>query len=323
MESTVNPHDEVYHELLRDIIENGEDTMDRTGTGTRSVFGRQLRFDLSKGFPAITTKQLAWKAIVGELLWFLEGSEDNKRLAELTHGDASKRTIWTPNANEPGKEGSPNRWLDNPNRQGDDHLGRVYGVQWRRWERVKFASNEYFDSVDHSDGSVTYFNAKVNVKRTDQVTNIVNSLKNNPKDRRMILTAFNVGELDEMALPPCHMMAQFHVSERKKALNCQVYIRSNDMFLGAPFNIASYALLTHMLANVVGLSVGELIITIGDAHIYTNHFDQVNEQLSRTPFVAPYLRIKNFKTSIDDFSMDDFELIGYQSHEPIKAPMAV
>lgn len=294
--------------------------MDRTGTGTRSVFGRQMRFDLRKGFPAITTKKLAWKSVVGELLWFLEGSDDNKRLAYLTHGDESKRTIWTPNANEEGKPGSPNRWLTNPNRKGTDHLGRVYGVQWRNWERAKVEGSG--DWLSHSDGSTTYFEAKVNVKHIDQIANIINSLKNNPKDRRMILTAFNVGELDEMALPPCHMFAQFHTTNSGR-LNCQVYIRSNDMFLGAPFNIASYALLVHMLANVTGKDVGELIVTIGDAHVYLNHIEQVREQLRRNPYPSPTLTISPGEKAIDGFQLGDFLLTGYQHHAEIKAPMAV
>lgn len=319
MASLLNDFDSEFHWLLNDIMLNGEDDVDRTGVGTRSVFGRQMSFDLSKAFPMITTKLVPWKSVLGELLWFLEGSEDNKRLAELTYGDSTHRTIWTPNANEEGV--NPNKWLVNPNRMGDDHLGRVYGVQWRRWQRVKIERAE--DLVYHDDRSTTYFDAKVNVKSVDQVANVINSLRKNPKDRRMIISALNIGEFDEMALPPCHLFAQFHVSTKAKKLNCQVYIRSNDMFLGAPFNIASYAALTHMLAHVTGYSVGELIITIGDAHIYHDHFDQVKEQLSRASFEPPQLRIKRFVGDIDDFKMDDFELVNYHHHAAIKAKMAV
>jgi thymidylate synthase len=335
MDSLLNPHDAEYHRLLQDIMENGEDSMDRTGTGTRSVFGRQMRFDLRKGFPAITTKKLAWKSVVGELLWFLEGSEDNRRLAEITHGDPSKRTIWTPNANELGLPGSENKWLSNPNRKGEDHLGRVYGVQWRRWQRVKL-TGATTDHISHADGSITYFKTKVNVKEVDQIARIIDSLRNNPKDRRMILTAFNVGELDEMALPPCHMFAQFHVSKKREwigepgigreedveRVNCQVYIRSNDMFLGAPFNIASYALLTHMLAMASWKKPGELIITIGDAHIYHDHFDQVKEQLSRSSFKPPSLQL-SIGLGIDQYTVSDCCLLEYKCHESIKAKMAV
>lgn len=305
-------HDYEYLSLLSDILENGEDAMDRTGTGTRSVFGRQLRFDLRKAFPAITSKKLAWKAVLGELLWFLEGSGDNRRLAEITHGDQTKKTIWTPNA-------EAEYWKDRREFEGD--LGRVYGVQWRGWERIK-VTRAKTEAVDHADGSTTIFEAKINVKTVDQIANIIETIKKDPKSRRMVLSAFNVGELDEMALPPCHMFAQFHVNG-KNELSCQVYIRSNDMFLGSPFNIASYAALTHMIAMVTGKSVGDLIITIGDAHIYLDHIEQVKEQLGRAPFASPQLRIKRFVDDIDDFKMEDFELIGYESHEAIKAKMAV
>lgn len=305
-------HDFEYTNLLVDILENGEDAMDRTGTGTRSVFGRQMRFDLRKAFPALTTKKLAWKAVLGELLWFLEGSRDNNRLAELTHGDRSKKTIWTPNAEAP-------YWKDKAAFEGD--LGRVYGVQWRDWTKVTL-KDERAEIVRHLDGSTTFLNASVHVGSIDQVANIINEIKTNPKSRRMVLTAYNVGELDQMALPPCHMFAQFHVNG-KDELSCQVYIRSNDMFLGAPFNIASYAALVHMMAHVTGKGVGDLIITIGDAHIYSDHMDQVKEQIARKPFNSPQLQITRQVESIDDFKMTDFELVGYQSHESIKAKMAV
>ena len=302
-----------YLDLLRDVLENGEDAIDRTGTGTRSLFGRQMRFDLSEAFPAITTKTLAWRAVKGELLWFLEGSGSNERLAEITTGNRDARTIWTDNAEAP-------YWKPKAAYAGD--LGRVYGVQWRKWQSTEHltAPNE---AEMHDDGSVSMWGANLLVKEIDQIARIVESLRTNPKDRRMILTAFNVGELDQMALPPCHMFAQFHVNMKTNKLNSQVYIRSNDLGLGAPFNIASYALLQHMLAQVSGRDVGELIITIGDAHIYSNHFDQVKEQLSRTPFAPPQLKINPEIKEIDDFKMDDFALVGYKNHPAIKAPMAV
>lgn len=312
--------EEQYLQLLRDVLENGEDRNDeRTGVGTRSVFGRQIRCDLSKGFPAITTKKLFWKPMLAELLWFLEGSGDERRLAEIQHGDRNKRTdhgvlvptIWTANANA-------DYWL--PKAKFDGDVGRIYGVQWRRWASYDVERAE--DVITHEQGSHTFLGAKVKYREIDQIKNIVNKLKTNPGDRRMVLTAFNVGELDQMALPPCHMFAQFHCSPKGR-LSCQVYIRSNDLFLGLPFNIASYALLTHMLAQVTGKTVGDLIITIGDAHIYLNHMDQVQEQLARTPFSSPSLEMNPNVLDIDEFKMEDFTLVGYECHPPIKAPMAV
>lgn len=304
-------HDSTYTDILIDILENGEDAMDRTGTGTRSVFGRQMRFDLRKAFPALTTKKLAWKAVLGELLWFLEGSGSNPRLATITHGDKDKKTIWTPNA-------EADYWTPKAKYPGD--LGRVYGVQWRSWK--KLTVKNHLSEIDHLDSSTTYLGASVLEQHIDQVALIIEEIKTNPKSRRMVLTAYNVAELDQMALPPCHMFAQFHVNG-KDQLSCQVYIRSNDMFLGAPFNIASYAALVHMIAHVTGKGVGELIITIGDAHIYSDHMEQVKEQITRKPFASPQLAIKRQVESIGDFKMTDFELVGYQSHESIKAKMAV
>jgi thymidylate synthase len=316
-------HDSAFNAALQQILDEGEHAIDRTGTGTISLFGLQMVFPLWKAFPAITTKKLAWKSVIGELLWFLEGSEDNERLAEITFGDATKRTIWTPNAIEDGNEGSPNAWLTNPYRQYVGHLGRVYGVQWRRWRSTVLRSYRIEDVVEHEDNSKTYLKAKVHEREIDQIAILVDKIKNNPKDRRMILTAYNVGELDQMALPPCHMFAQFHVNVQTNRLSCQVYMRSNDMFLGAPFNIASYAALTHMLAQVTGREVGTLTMTIGDAHIYSDHVEQVKEQLSRTPFNSPQLELNKAVQSIDDFKMDDFKLVGYQHHETIKAKMSV
>lgn len=305
-------HDWEYTRLLEDILANGEDAMDRTGTGTRSVFGRQMRFDLRKAFPALTTKKLAWNAVISELVWFLEGSGSNPRLATITHGDKDKKTIWTPNA-EAGY------WTPKAKYPGD--LGRVYGVQWRKWKKTTIKDEGSY-VVEHLAGGETLLDAKVLIQEIDQVANIINEIKTNPKSRRMVLTAYNVGELDQMALPPCHMFAQFHVNSRDE-LSCQVYIRSNDMFLGAPFNIASYAALVHMMAHVTDKGVGDLIITIGDAHIYSDHMDQVKEQIARQPFASPQLKIKRQVESIDDFKKEDFELVGYQSHESIKAKMAV
>ena len=273
-----------YHDLLEDILNNGEVKDDRTGVGTISVFGRQLRFDLSKGFPAITTKKLAWKSVVSELLWFIEGTGDERRLAEILYGsrDTERSTIWTGNAQAA-------YWV--PKAKYDGDLGRVYGVQWRDWRGV------------------------------DQLTNLIEGIKKDPNGRRHILTAWNVDELDQMALPPCHVLAQFYVSNGK--LSCHMYQRSVDVFLGLPFNIASYALLTHMIAQVCDLKVGELIISTGDTHIYSNHVEQVNEQLSREEYPLPALFLNPDIKSIDKFSMDDILLFDYQSHGTIKADMAV
>lgn len=276
---------EQYHNLLKDILENGEEKDDRTGVGTYSVFGRQLRFNLQEGFPAITTKKLAWKACAAELLWFIEGSGDERRLAELTHGtrDMSKTTIWTGNAQAP-------YWT--PKAKYDGDLGRVYGVQWRDWAGK------------------------------DQLMTLVDGLKNDPTGRRHILTAWNVAELEQMALPPCHVMSQYYVSKSGK-LSCHMYQRSCDVYLGIPFNIASYALLTHLLAHVCGYEVGELIISTGDTHIYKNHIIQVNEQLTREPYPMPALWLDPNIKRIEDFRMEHIVLNGYQSHSALPAPMAV
>lgn len=301
-----------YHDLLEDILQNGEDKDDRTGVGTISVFGRHLRFDLRRGFPAITTKKLAWKACVGELLWFIEGSGDERRLAELTHGTSEgKVTIWTPNALAP-------YWKPKAKFEGD--LGRVYGVQWRQWRK----SNEY------STYSTTYIDSRTGqpkfkndpTKHVDQLANLIDGLKNDPNGRRHIITAWNPGELDQMALPPCHMMAQFYVNKNKE-LSCHMYQRSVDVFLGLPFNIASYSLFTHMIAHVCGYGVGELVISTGDTHIYKDHIEQVKEQLTREEFPLPTLQLNKDIVNIDKFTMNDIELVNYQSHGPIKAVMAV
>jgi thymidylate synthase len=296
-----------YHDLLQDILDNGEIKDDRTGVGTYSVFGRQLRFDLSEGFPAITTKKLAWKACVGELLWFIEGSSDERRLAEITHGDPEgKVTIWTPNAQAP-------YWKHKAKFEGD--LGRVYGVQWRHW-------NKYNEEMNYGPAHKGGTRLAVDQHEIDQLKNLVDGLKNDPNGRRHILSSWNVSELDQMALPPCHVMSQYYVSKSGK-LSCHMYQRSVDVFLGLPFNIASYALLTHMLAQVCGYTVGELIISTGDTHIYKDHIDQVKEQLSREAFPNPTLWLNSEIKDIDKFTVNDVQLVNYESHGTIKANMAV
>lgn len=293
-----NPHDDTYQNALRTILETGEERPDRTGVGTIGVFGLQMRFDLSQGFPAITTKKLAWRAVVSELLWFIEGSGDERRLAEILHGNryTEKKTIWTDNVTAP-------YWVDKRLQRHAADLGRVYGVQWRRWRKPLVRIN------------------KVVLQNHDQLLELINGIKMDPYSRRHIITAWNPGELDLMALPPCHMMAQFHVSNGR--LSCQMYQRSADFFLGVPFNIASYALFTHMIAQVCNLEVGDLIITFGDAHIYKNHINQVKEQLSRTPFPMPTLKLNSEIETITDFDMNDINLVDYTSHGAIVAPMAV
>tara|TARA_B110000503_G_scaffold58680_1_gene93875 strand:- start:8517 stop:9386 length:870 start_codon:yes stop_codon:yes gene_type:complete len=286
-----------YHRLLRIILEQGIDVADRTGTGTRSIFGHQMRFNLEEGFPAVTTKRLAWKSVVAELLWMLEGSTDERRLAELTYGKTreeltDKTTIWTANADVQGVA------LGYQNHDFYKELGPVYGSQWRDFGGV------------------------------DQIAWIMDEIAGNPNSRRIILSAWNPEELDEMALPPCHVMAQFRVYNGK--LSCQMYQRSADVFLGVPFNIASYALLTHIIARETKLKVGELIHTIGDAHIYADHFDQVEEQLSRTEYPLPMLEIEDgFDVNdifYDGFELDEinkFKLTNYLHHDTIKAKMSV
>jgi thymidylate synthase len=279
-----------YHDLCVKILTTGELSNDRTNTGTYRIFGTNLRFDLSQGFPAVTTKKLAWKAVVSELLWFIEGSGDERRLREILHGDrnSTKPTIWTPNA-------EADYWKPKAMFEGD--LGKIYGVQWRSWgPRLG--------------------------EKIDQLSLLIDGLKKDPTGRRHILTAWNPGELDQMALPPCHVMCQFFVSNDKK-LSCHMYQRSVDVFLGLPFNIASYALLTHMMAQVCEYTVGELIISTGDTHIYSDHVEQVKEQLRRPMYPEPILKLNTTIKDIEKFTMADIELVGYQSHDAIKAKMAV
>ena len=287
-----------YLDLLQDILDNGETKDDRTGVGTISVFGRSIRFDLRRGFPAVTTKKLAWRACKGELLWFIEGSGDERRLAEITHGETGGVTIWTPNAYAP-------YWRDKAKFHGD--LGRVYGVQWRSWLTGR---KRWTSSSEHEPDSV------------DQLANLIEGLKRDPNGRRHILNAWNVGELEQMALPPCHVMSQFYVNKNKE-LSCHMYQRSVDVFLGLPFNIASYALLTHLIAQCCDLTVGELIISTGDTHIYQTHLEQVREQLTREPLSLPKLNLNPDIKDIDKFTMDDIQLENYKSFDSIKAKMAV
>lgn len=261
-----------YLNLLNTVLENGATKSDRTGTGTVSVFGHQMRFNLSQGFPLVTTKKCHLKSIIHELLWFLKGSTNIAYLNE------NKVTIWDEWANENGE------------------LGPVYGKQWRSWET--------------KDG-----------RTVDQISEVINSIKTNPDSRRHIVSAWNVGEIDKMALPPCHTLFQFYVAEGK--LSCQLYQRSADIFLGVPFNIASYALLTMMIAQVTNLKTGDFVHTIGDAHLYSNHFEQAQEQISRTPFPSPKMILNPTIKDIFEFTYDDFKLVDYQCHPSIKAPIAV
>jgi thymidylate synthase len=277
-----------YLELCERILETGTLSKDRTGVGTLSLFGEQLRFDLRNGFPAITTKKLAWRSVVAELIWFIEGSCDERRLAEIQFGtrDKSKKTIWSANA-------TADYWIPRARFEGD--LGRVYGVQWRHWKAP--------------------FN-----QTTDQLEELIKGLKTDPNSRRHIISAWNPGELHLMALPPCHAFMQFYL--RNNTLSCQMYQRSADVFLGVPFNIASYALLTHLVAREIGANVGELILTFGDVHIYSNHNDAVEEQLTRKPYDFPSLDITNVN-SLYSVTVDDCKLVDYNCHPTIKADMAV
>ncbi|NOQ90404.1 MAG: thymidylate synthase [Gammaproteobacteria bacterium] len=261
-----------YLDLMSHVRDNGTKKEDRTGTGTVSVFGHQMRFDLSEGFPMVTTKKCHLKSIVHELLWFLSGDTNIKYLQE------NGVRIW-------------NEWADE-----DGNLGPVYGYQWRNWPAV-------------------------NGQHVDQISQIIDQIKNNPDSRRIIVSAWNVGEIENMALPPCHMMFQFYVADGK--LSCQLYQRSADIFLGVPFNISSYALLTMMVAQVCDLAPGDFVHTLGDAHLYSNHLEQVEEQLSRKPFPLPVMKINPAVKSIFDFKFEDFELVGYEAHPHIKAVVAV
>ena len=261
-----------YIDLLKHVIDNGVEKSDRTGTGTISVFGYQSRFDLSEGFPVLTTKKLHLRSIIHELLWFLTGDTNIKYLQE------NGVRIW-------------NEWADE-----NGNLGPVYGYQWRSWPTP--------------DG-----------RHIDQISQVVESLKKNPDSRRHLVSAWNVGQIDQMQLPPCHILFQFYVADGK--LSCQLYQRSADIFLGVPFNIASYALLTLMMAQVCGLKPGDFVHTLGDAHIYLNHLEQVKLQLTREPYPLPQMKINPEVKNIFDFKYEDFELVGYQSHPHIPGVVAV
>jgi len=261
-----------YLELLNHVLSNGITRDDRTKTGTKSVFGYQMRFDLNQGFPVLTTKKLHLRSIIYELLWFLKGETNVKYLND------NKVTIWDEWASPTGE------------------LGPVYGHQWRKWKDE--------DGNEH-----------------DQIAELISQIKTNPNSRRLIISAWNVGDIAKMALPPCHALFQFYVQDHK--LSCQLYQRSADIFLGVPFNIASYALLTHMIAKITDLQVGEFVHTLGDAHIYLNHLDQVNEQLTRDLRPLPKLEIARNVESIDDFRFEDFSLLNYNPHPSIKAPISV
>ena len=326
-----------YLDSLQYILDHGQVREDRTGVGTIGVFGMQQRYDLSKGFPAVTTKKLAFKACLSELLWFIEGSGDEKRLREILHGsrDSDQSTIWTANATAPywvarSREVNPKPpgysyivegeltdvdiTVDQPNYD----LGRIYGVQWRSW-RKPIQGTFYNEYVNGTEGFKSVPKSEYHV---DQIAELIQGIKRDPSSRRHIITAWNPGELEQMALPPCHCFAQFYVTSDGK-LSCQMYQRSCDMFLGVPFNIASYALFTHMIAQVCELGVGELVHVLGDAHIYLNHIEQVKEQIQREPLPAPTLWINPKVTDIEKFTMDDFRLDNYNPMPSIKAPMAV
>lgn len=261
-----------YLTLMQHVLQNGAKKTDRTGTGTLSIFGAQMRFDLNKGFPLLTTKKMHLRSIIHELLWFLRGETNIRSLNE------AGVTIW-------------DEWADE---KGD--LGPVYGKQWRSWPDGKG-------------------------KNIDQISELINLLLTDPNSRRLIVCSWNVAELSQMALPPCHCLFQFYVSEGR--LSCQLYQRSADIFLGVPFNIASYALLTQMIAQVVGLKLGEFVHTLGDAHLYLNHLEQAEEQLKRTPYALPQMHINPNVKSIFDFEYEDFSLLNYQCHSRIAAPIAV
>tara|TARA_Y100001960_G_C14632961_1_gene806755 strand:- start:248 stop:1114 length:867 start_codon:yes stop_codon:yes gene_type:complete len=285
-----------YIKALEHILENGKERSDRTGIGTKGVFGYQMRFNLKEGFPAVTTKKLAWRSVVSELLWFLEGGTDERRLAEIHFGKKrteiiEKKTIWTANADKQGVE------LGHLNNDTQKELGPVYGKQWRSWGK--------------------------DVGGEDQIKKIISDLRDNPNSRRHIVSAWNVDKIKEMALPPCHTMFQFHVQDNE--LSCQLYQRSADMFLGVPFNIASYSLLVHIFSEILHLSPGEFIWTGGDCHIYKNHFKQVKEQIKRTPQEAPKLQMPKVESieQVLKTTPKDYKLTGYSPMESIKAPMAV
>ncbi len=281
---TINEY--TYLNALKEILTNGETREDRTGTGTKSLFGMQQIYNLKEGFPLLTTKKMLLTSVISELLWFIEGSSDERRLAEIRYGKdrselTDKTTIWTDNLKAP--------YWSKKGHKSD--LGKIYGYQWRNWNGI------------------------------DQISQLIDGLKHNPTSRRHILSAWNVSDIDDMALPPCHVLTQYYVNSNNE-LSCQLYQRSADFFLGVPYNIASYSAFTQMIANVCGLSVGNFIHTIGDAHIYSDHIELVEEQLKREPFSAPYLEIRKVD-SIDEYTMSDFNIIDYNFHARLGGKMAV
>ena len=295
-----------YLDLLRNILDNGTRKEDRTGTGTISLFGPQMEFDLRQGFPIVTTKKLFLKGVIAELLWFLEGSTDERRLAEIQYGKnrrdlKDKTTIWTANANKQGVE------LGYRNDGLVKELGPIYSKQWRK--------------VSGFDRECYHRETYIIRDNIDQIAEVIESIKNNPDSRRHIVSAWNVAEISRMALPPCHVLFQFYVSDGY--LDCKLYQRSADAFLGVPYNITSYSLLLMMIAQVTGLKPRKFIHTFGDVHIYLNHIEQAQEQLSRECYPLPKMIINSDVKNIDDFKMSDFELINYKSHDTIKAEMAV
>lgn len=305
-----------YLGLISDILTNGDDRVDRTGTGTRALFGKRLDINLKAGFPLITTKKMATKAIVAELLWFLEGSNDERRLCQIQHGtrDSAKTTIWTDNA-------QADYWK--PKAKFDGDVGGVYGVQWRSWPKsVRILNPAYTGENSNWAEHLQVPKTILDTTPIDQIKQLVDKIKNNPTDRRMIVSAWNVAEIDQMALPPCHMMFQVFVNQ-KKELSLQMYQRSVDSCLGLPFNVASYALLAHMLAHVTGCTVDRLIMNLGDTHIYSDHFDGAAEQLKNTPLKSPVLWLNPEVKNIDDFNIEDIVINDYTSHSPIKFKMSV
>ena len=310
-----------YLELLQDVLEHGTVRDDRTGVGTISVFGRQIRFNMADGFPAVTTKALAFRSVISELLWFLEGSTNEHRLAEIKNDnkpyaeltEKERRTIWTANFNAQGVQLG----------YKDGELGRIYGSQYRSFRGVK----EIKDPMYNQDGSIHGYNVYYQTVEVDQVKNVIEQIKHNPVSRRLVVSAWNPAELDVASLPPCHYSYQFSVDGDKLSLMYQM--RSNDLFLGCPFNIASYALLLHIVAKITGKVPHELIASLGDCHIYKNHVDQVKEQLSRTPHKLPQLELPEHAdySDIDSFlksvKTSDFKLLNYEHDGVIKGVMAV
>lgn len=307
-----------YLDLLKDILEHGSERNDRTGVGTISVFGRQIRFDIQKGFPIVTTKKVFFSSVVSELLWFLEGSTNEHRLAEIKNDNKpydqltyrEKHTIWTDNFDKQGRDLG----------YTDGELGCIYGSQWRHFVSA-------IEVRDKLSGSEHLYNVYYQPHVADQITDVIEQIKSNPTSRRLLVSAWNAGVIDQMALPPCHYAFQFYVNGDKLSLMYQM--RSNDLFLGCPFNIASYALLLHIVAKITGKIPHELIASLGDCHIYKNHIEQVKEQLSRTPHKLPQLELpadadySNIDLFLKSVKTSDFKLVGYEHDGAIKALMAV